>query len=459
MGYNNVRKGGDPLELQERLLQIIEAQDAPGAAQLFEEEQDIDIAIALSELEDDDILGMFALLDDEKKALLLEEEEEDEQIRIINLLDIDEILGIFGHMSTDDITDIVGALSVRKRKDILNLMTKSDSEEITQLLRYDPETAGGIMTTEYIALRGSLTAMQALQKLKEIAPSTEVIDTLFVTDYTHRLLGTVDLRNLFAAPHDERLSEIMEANPISVITDTDQEEVSLLVSKYDLQVMPVTNRRGALLGIITVDDIIDVLIEEHTEDMLMMSGVSKDERLDSGVWSSVSKRVPWLIVNLATAFISSMIVAQFESTIAQVAVLAAIMPIVAGLGGSAGSQTLSVVIRSLAMGELHLRDSMPVIRKQIVVGLINGLIIGLIAGFFVYMFLGNWALSLIVFAAMIGNQLIANIIGFIVPIVLARLNMDPALASSMFVTTTTDVVGFFLLLGLATRMMPHLLGL
>jgi len=440
-------------------LQIVETDDRADANQLFEDEQDIDIAIALSELEDADILRVFALLDDEKKALLLEEEEEDEQIRIINLLDIDAILGIFQHMSSDDITDIVGALSVRKRKDILNLMTKSESEEISQLLSYDPETAGGLMTTEYIALRGSLSAIQALQKLKEIAPSTEVIDTLFVTDYTHRLLGTVDLRNLFAADANERLSEIMEPNPISVVTDTDQEEVSLIVSKYDLQVMPVTNRRGALLGIITIDDIIDVLIDEHTEDMLMMSGVSKDERLDSSIWSSVTKRVPWLIVNLATAFLSSMIVAQFESTIAKVAVLAAIMPIIAGLGGSAGSQTLSVVIRSLAMGELRLRDSHPIIKKQIAVGLINGVLIGTIAAVFVYVILHNWALSLIVFAAMLGNQLIANIIGFIVPVVLAKLNMDPALASSMFVTTTTDIVGFFLLLGLATRMMPHLLTL
>lgn len=440
-------------------MQIVETDDRADANQLFEDEQDIDIAIALSELEDADILRVFALLDDEKKALLLEEEEEDEQIRIINLLDIDAILGIFQHMSSDDITDIVGALSVRKRKDILNLMTKSESEEISQLLSYDPETAGGLMTTEYIALRGSLSAIQALQKLKEIAPSTEVIDTLFVTDYTHRLLGTVDLRNLFAADANERLSEIMEPNPISVVTDTDQEEVSLIVSKYDLQVMPVTNRRGALLGIITIDDIIDVLIDEHTEDMLMMSGVSKDERLDSSIWSSVTKRVPWLIVNLATAFWSSMIVAQFESTIAKVAVLAAIMPIIAGLGGSAGSQTLSVVIRSLAMGELRLRDSHPIIKKQIAVGLINGVLIGTIAAVFVYVILHNWALSLIVFAAMLGNQLIANIIGFIVPVVLAKLNMDPALASSMFVTTTTDIVGFFLLLGLATRMMPHLLTL
>lgn len=447
------------MELRERLQQIIAGEDPRIASQIFEEEQDIDIAIALSKLEDEEILRMFDLLDDEEKALLLEEAEEDEQIRITNLLEIDEILKIFQHMSSDDITDIVGALSVRKRKDILNVMKKSDSEEITRLLRYDPETAGGLMTTEYIALRGSLTAMQALAKVKEIAPSTEVIDTLFVTDYTHRLLGTVDLRNLFAAPAEERLSEIMEANPISVITDTDQEEVSLLVSKYDLQVMPVTNRRGALLGIITVDDIIDVLIDEHTEDMLMMSGVSKDERLDSGVWSSVTKRAPWLIVNLATAFVSSMIVSQFESTIAKMAVLAAIMPIVAGLGGSAGSQTLSVVIRSLAMGELHLRDSMPVIRKQIAVGIINGALIGTIAGTFVFVFLQNWVLSLIVLAAMIGNQLIANVVGFVVPVILARLNLDPALASAMFVTTTTDVVGFFLLLGLATRMMPHLLGL
>lgn len=447
------------MELRDILLEIIANDDAQALLNLFEDEQDIDIAIALSELEDDEILQVFALLDDEKKALLLEEEEEEEQIRIINMLELDEILAIFHHMSTDDITDIVGALSVRKRKDILNLMKKSDSEEISQLLRYDPESAGGIMTTEYIALRGSLTALQALKKLKEIAPSTEVIDTLFITDYTHRLLGTVDLRDLLSAPDDERLSELMEANPISVFTDTDQEEVSLMVSKYDLQVMPVTNRRGALLGIVTVDDIIDVLIEEHTEDMLMMSGVGKDERLDSDVSSSVKMRIPWLIINLFTALFSALIVAQFEDTISKVAVLAAAMPVIAGLGGSAGSQTLSVTIRTLAMEEIDLKANLHIFRKQISVGLLNGFIIGLIGGLIAYILLQNIVFSLIVLAAMVGNQLIANIIGFIVPVVLSNLNLDPALASSMFVTTTTDIVGFFLLLGLATHFMPHLINL
>lgn len=447
------------MELRDILLEIIANDDAQALLNLFEDEQDIDIAIALSELEDDEILQVFALLDDEKKALLLEEEEEEEQIRIINMLELDEILAIFHHMSTDDITDIVGALSVRKRKDILNLMKKSDSEEISQLLRYDPESAGGIMTTEYIALRGSLTALQALKKLKEIAPSTEVIDTLFITDYTHRLLGTVDLRDLLSAPDDERLSELMEANPISVFTDTDQEEVSLMVSKYDLQVMPVTNRRGALLGIVTVDDIIDVLIEEHTEDMLMMSGVGKDERLDSDVSSSVKMRIPWLIINLFTALFSALIVAQFEDTISKVAVLAAAMPVIAGLGGSAGSQTLSVTIRTLAMEEIDLKANLHIFRKQISVGLLNGFIIGLIGGLIAYILLQNIVFSLIVLAAMVGNQLIANIIGFIVPVVLSNLKLDPALASSMFVTTTTDIVGFFLLLGLATHFMPHLINL
>lgn len=447
------------MELRDILLEIIANDDAQALLNLFEDEQDIDIAIALSELEDDEILQVFALLDDEKKALLLEEEEEEEQIRIINMLELDEILAIFHHMSTDDITDIVGALSVRKRKDILNLMKKSDSEEISQLLRYDPESAGGIMTTEYIALRGSLTALQALKKLKEIAPSTEVIDTLFITDYTHRLLGTVDLRDLLSAPDDERLSELMEANPISVFTDTDQEEVSLMVSKYDLQVMPVTNRRGALLGIVTVDDIIDVLIEEHTEDMLMMSGVGKDERLDSDVSSSVKMRIPWLIINLFTALFSALIVAQFEDTISKVAVLAAAMPVIAGLGGSAGSQTLSVTIRTLAMEEIDLKANLHIFRKQISVGLLNGFIIGLIGGLIAYILLQNIMFSLIVLAAMVGNQLIANIIGFIVPVVLSNLKLDPALASSMFVTTTTDIVGFFLLLGLATHFMPHLINL
>lgn len=446
-------------ELKDTLLQILELQDKQALDDLFETIQDIDIAIALSELEEEERMAFFRFMDTEQQALILEEEEEDFQIEIINGLDIEEILPIFEHMSSDDITDIVGALSVRKRKEILNLMTKSDSEEIMQLLKYDPESAGGIMTTEYIALRGSLTALQALHKIKEIAPHTEVIDTLFVTDYTHKLLGTVDLRELLTAPEEEHLSEIMEANPISVFTDTDQEEVSQLVSKYDLQVMPVTNRRGALLGIVTVDDIIDVLIEEHTEDMLMLSGVDKDERLESSVANSVKLRAPWLVANLFTALLSSLIVASFESTVAKVAVLAAIMPVISGIGGNAGSQTLSVTIRALSMGEISLRESFPVMRKQLGIGLLNGTITGLISGGFVYFLLRNFALAAIVFSCMVIIQIIANLVGFLVPVVLSHLNLDPALASSMFVTTTTDIVGFFIFLGLASIFMHLIIGL
>lgn len=444
------------LELRDILLEIIHNEDCQALNDLFENVQDIDIAIAIAELEDEDMMHFFRFLNTEQQALILEEEEEDDQIRIINHLDIEEILPIFEEMSSDDITDIVGALSVRKRKDILNLMTKSDSEEIIQLLKYDPESAGGIMTTEYIALRGSLTALQAIHKIKEIAPHTEVIDTLFVTDYTHKLLGTVDIRELLTAPEEEHLSEIMDPNPVSVFTDTDQEEVSQLVSKYDLQVMPVTNKRGALLGIVTVDDIIDVLIEEHTEDMLMLSGVDKDERLESSIGNSVKLRSPWLIANLFTALISSFIVANFESTVAKVAVLAAIMPVISGIGGNAGSQTLSVTIRALTTDDISLRDSFATMRKQMVIGLLNGSIVGLISGTIVFIFLRNLPLALIVFASMVIIQVIANFAGFLVPVVLSHLDQDPALASSMFVTTTTDIIGFLLFLGLATLFMDQI---
>ncbi len=336
-------------------------------------------------------------------------------------------------------------------------MKESDSQNLEMLLGFAPNTAGGIMTTQYIALHQNLTLREALDKIRVIGPKTEVIETIFVTDLSHQLVGSADLRDILTAPDESLLLEIMDDNVLSVFPDTDQEEVSLIVSKYDLKVLPVVNRNQSLLGIITPDDVIDIIIEEQTEDLLMLSGVSKDEKVGSKLSVSISRRLPWLVINLATAFLASFTVGLFEDVIVRVVALAAAMPIVAGMGGNAGSQTLSIVIRSMAMGEINLKEDWKFVFKEISLGLIHGASTGLIAGLILYLKYDNLFLGLIIFAAMIGNLLIAGFFGFLIPLTLKKFDLDPAVSSSIFLTTATDVGGFFIFLGLAKLFLPYLL--
>ncbi len=312
------------------------------------------------------------------------------------------------------------------------------------------------MTTEYIALDENLTLINALIKIKEIAPKTEVIDTIFVLNNKKQLIGTADLRDILSSHEELKLSDIMDDHVISVSPETDQEEVALTVSKYDLTTIPVVNKNHRILGIITVDDIIDVIQEEHTEDMLQMHGVNKEESLDSTLWESIQMRLPWLVVNLATAFLASFVIKFFEGTIEQIVALSATMTIVTGMGGNAGNQTLSILIRSIALGEVHFKDCFPALKKELCVGIVNGLIVGLITAIIVYFLYGNIYLGLIIWVAMVGNFIVSGFFGLLIPIILKALHLDPALASSIFLTTATDILGFFIFLSLANLFLPFL---
>jgi magnesium transporter len=313
------------------------------------------------------------------------------------------------------------------------------------------------MTTQYIALKETLTVKDALGKIKLIGPKTEVIETIYAIDINNRLSGSIDLRDILISDDSTLLMNIMDRNVLSVRPETDQEEVSLLVSKYDLKALPVVNAKKAILGIITVDDVIDVIVKEQTEDLLMISGVSKDERVGSKLSISIQRRLPWLFINLATAFLASFTVGIFEDVISQVVALAAAMPIVAGMGGNAGSQTLSIVIRGLALGEINIVDDWKIVFKELALGFINGLSTGLMTGFILFLRYGNYYLGLIILVAMTANLMIAGFFGFIIPLILKRLNLDPAISSSIFLTTATDVCGFFIFLGLAKMFLPHLI--
>ena len=417
----------------------------------------VDLALQLSDLEDNDIAEICAKLSDKELANILEESEEKTQIRILDLLRNNRIINVFSYMSKDDIVDILGLINIGKSKELINLMKDGkDKKIITELLGYEDDPAGGIMTTEYIALKKDLTVSQALLKLKEIVSKSEVIETIFIND-NKKIIGIANLRDILISPDSTKLEEITNTNFISVEPETDQEEVALLASKYDLNVIPVINKKNVLLGIITIDDIIDVIQEEQTEDVLRMAGVDKEENIDSTVFESIKMRLPWLIVNLVTAFLASLTVKIFEGTIAQVVALSAIMSIVTGMGGNAGTQTVSIIIRNIAMGKVELKDSLRLVIKEIILGLFNGAIIGILTGIIVTLIYGNCYLGVIIFLSMIGNLVISGICGILVPLILAKLKLDPALASSIFLTTATDVLGFFIFLSLAQVFLPKLI--
>lgn len=441
----------------EKLLLALVKHDRDQVDDIYEQVEAIDLAEEIEELEDNQLEYLCSHIDDEKLAEILEESDEELQVDIIDCLDNKRVLSLFNYIPKDNIVDILGQLPIGKRKSLINLMKADDKRVIEQLLGYDEDTAGGLMTTEYIALNSHLTVMNALIKIKEIAPKTEVIDTIFVINNKKQLVGTADLRDILSSDGDIKLYTIMDDHIISVLPETDQEEVSLLVSKYDLTTIPVVNKNNALLGIITVDDIIDVIQEEHTEDMLQMHGVSKEETLDSTIFESIKMRLPWLVVNLATAFFASFVIKMFEGTIEQIVALSATMTIVTGMGGNAGSQTLSIMIRNIALGEVHFKDCWPALKKEICVGLINGFVTGVITGMIVYGLYSNLYLGIIICIAMVGNLVISGIFGFIIPVTLKALHLDPALASSIFLTTATDILGFFIFLELANLFLPYLI--
>ncbi|MDO5301629.1 MAG: magnesium transporter [Tissierellia bacterium] len=443
-------------QLLEELKDVIFRGDEAGARRIFDEYHSVDIDEVLEDVDPPDLKFFLFMLDFESVANLLENADEDLQLEMIRFYSDQELIEIFTYMVNADVADLLGYVPTQRRKSLLNFMKKSDSNTLQMILSYDEDSAGGVMTTEFISLKENLNVREALLKIKDIAPTTEIIESIFITDDYHRLQGVVDLREILVAPGYTPLSDLIEEVPFFVYADEDQEEAANLIYKYDLKYLPVVNKNRAILGVITSEDIIEVMDQEYSEDILAMSGVSKDEEYDSNFLESLKSRMPWLIVNLFTAFLASFVVSMFESTISQVVALAAAMPIVTGMGGNAGNQALSVVLTSIARGEMTLVDDWPLIIKEIVLGIFNGAVIGILTGAILFFRYHNIFLGLIIFAAMVLNMIIAGIAGFLLPLLFDHFKVDPAISSPIFLTTCTDIFGFFIFLGLASLLLDKL---
>ncbi|MCJ0590793.1 magnesium transporter [Enterococcus cecorum] len=346
----------------------------------------IDVAAIISNYSDEQLTTLIPLLDKNIWAQIIEQLNSTIQQKILVKMSLEQVIAIFEQMSKDDVVDLLGELPFSTRKAVLKKMKEQDRKIIESLQKFPSDSAGGIMTTEYIALNENLTMAQALAKIKEIAPESEIISVIYLLNNEKQLVGTINLRQILIHKDNDLLKTFQDKVFLTVYPDMDQEEVSQIVSKYDLIAIPVINHRQQLLGIITVDDIIDVIIDEQTEDLLGLGGVDKEERLDMPLLASVSKRLPWLLVNLLTAFLASFTVGLFQSTIQKVVVLASVMSIVAGMGGNAGTQTLSLMIRSIALGKIQVRKEWQFLSKEFCLSLINGAVTGLVTGVTLYFY-------------------------------------------------------------------------
>uniref|UniRef100_I5AVN8 Magnesium transporter MgtE n=1 Tax=Eubacterium cellulosolvens (strain ATCC 43171 / JCM 9499 / 6) TaxID=633697 RepID=I5AVN8_EUBC6 len=440
----------------EELRALIEERDHEKLSTFIGLFQPIDFAEMVSELDDTETAGLCALLEEDELASLMEQAGDKERIRIAKTLNDERLLSAMEYMQKDDIVDMLGDFPIGRRKQVIRLMKNSDRQIITNLLQYPEDSAGGLMTTDYIALREDFTVYDGLVKIREISPKTEMIETIYVINSARQLIGCIDLRKLLTAKRDTVIGTIMEDQVISVLPETDQEEAAHLVSRYDLNAIPVVSSSKQILGIITVDDVIDVIVEEYDEDMLQMAGVNAEENLESTWKESLRMRLPWLIVNLATAFLASFTVSLFQDTISKVVALSAVMTIISGMGGNAGTQTMSILVRALSQQDISWKDALRPLGKELVVGILNGAACGVVTSVVVYFMYHNIFLSLIVIMAMIGNLIVSAFFGFLVPVVLKKLHADPAVASSIFVTTATDVLGFFIFLGLASLFLPYI---
>jgi len=414
-----------------------------------------DIADLIEHLEDDQrLLLMRRLPPDVAADALAEMEEVERPADLLLQLELRRIGEIVGEMADDDAADILGELEPEQQAEVLSVVAVPDAAHIEELLHHAEDTAGGIMTRDMLAIRSNLTAGEAIAEIRRQARGDMEFYTIFVIESDRRLIGVVSLHDLVLSEPGVALSAIIEQPRAVVPVDMDQEEVSHILSRYNLASIGVVDESGRLLGRVTFDDVIDVLEAEMTEDILRFAAVSDEEQVRGSTVDAIRSRLPWLLLNLGTASLGALVVWSFRDTIETLVVLAVVMPIVAGLGGNAGTQALAVTIRRIALADESLAERWHVLRKEALVGLLNGLAVGALAFAFGSVLLGQGPVfGLVVLLAMWGNLVVASFAGAFIPIVLESAGIDPAVASSVFITALTDLTGFLLLLGLATAVL------
>ena len=354
-------------------------------------------------------------------------------------------------LDPDDATDVVAELKVQKREDLLSKMEPESAQAVKKLLVYDPDTAGGSMTPDVCSIRDFSSVDEAIQAIRQQSSELETIYYIYVIDEEEKLVGVVSMRDLLLATPETPVASLMKTKILgSLAPDTDKEQAANLMAEYNLIALPVVDDLGKLLGIVTHDDVIDIIHAEATEDIQKLVGAGADETIHDSIAYSLKKRHMWLQVNLFTIALAAGVVAFFEEQIASLTFLAVFMPIIAATGGNTGAQALAVVIRSLALEDIHDSDKMKLYLKELFKGVINGIGVGFIGAGLAYVLKGDLMISAVVFVAMTLTMGISGFSGAFIPLFLKKLKLDPAQSSSIFLTTITDITGFFIFLSLGS---------
>jgi magnesium transporter len=426
-----------------------------------------DAVARLDALHPADRADVIVEMEAEVRTLLIPAIPRGELARIVEYLPEAERTGIIDEITSQDLAPLLDEVDDDIAVDILHELAGDRATEVLSgmkrawavapLLGHSDQTAGGHMTRSFISLNGSWTVERAITYLRRVRPDADSAYYLYIVDGMGRLEGVVSLRDLIIAPPQTTLADIMARDVRKARSDLDQEEMARMVQRYDLVALPVVDAEDRMVGVITVDDVLDIVEEEATEDILKLAGVGVKERALSPVLESARRRLPWLIVNMFVGLGSAFIVTQFEETIAKVAVLAALMPIIAGQGGNASIQTATIVVRGLALDEIDVSDLARVLWKEIALGAIKGMLFGSVLALVAFAWTSNGTLAGVAGAAMFLNMLVASLAGVLIPMTLRfGLKVDPATAAGVFDTMLTDIMGFFIFLGLATLMLDRL---
>ena len=387
---------------------------------------------------------------------LLFELEDHLRKEVTDTLSSKEVAGIIAEMDSDEAVQVLEDMEAEERNEVLSEVPDEEREDIEIGLAYLEDSAGRRMQTELVSVGTEWTVGQTIDFLREEEDLPEEFLDLFVVDLDEKPVGVISLSRILRSPRNTLMREIADETQVIVPAEMLQEEVALLFEKYDLTTSGVVNRAGKLIGMITVDDVMEVAREEFEEDILRLGGVGEETVDDSVVQASV-KRFTWLLVNLGTAILASLVIGLFDATLEEMVALAILMPIVASMGGNAGTQTLTITVRALATKELTAYNAFRTLRKEFAVGLLNGLVFAVLAGVVVVIWFNHldvrYLLGGIIAGAMIINMMVAGIAGVTLPLMLDRMGIDPAVASGVFVTTVTDVIGFFAFLGLASAIL------
>ena len=411
-----------------------------------------DIADVFEQLNDNHRKLLTSLIGSRMEPDVLSELDDSTLDDVITEMDDKDFARAVSQMESDDAVHVLEDMDENEQRKIIDALPDKDRLIVKEGLSYPEDSAGRLLQKNLVSVPGLWTVGAVIDYFLIEENLPDEFYEVFIVDPMHHPIGTAALNKIVRSDRDKKISEIMEKEPTLVSVDTDQEEVAYLFRQYDLTSMGVVDDGGRLIGVITFDDVVDVIEEEAEEDLMLMSGIQETDITES-VFVASKNRVTWLIVNLGTAILASMVIAMFDATINQMVALAVLMPIVASMGGNAGTQTMTVTVRAIATRELTATNMKRIIFREFSIALLNGVIIAILIGGLSWVWFDNTLLGLVMGVAMIVNMIMAGLAGILIPITLDKVNIDPALASSIFVTTITDVIGFFAFLGLASQVL------